>query len=338
MTETNHLLGLVRTALDEFETVSLATSVRRSLRIAIQRGDQDEAWFAGADLRPIGGARSLVKRELRAFWPDLDPQSALHRHRELFELWLTERSPHQIPDILEPYMKDDGSGVMIAGSVDELERKVAMRESVWMRDMPDLQSRATMENRIQIDQEILGRVRHRTYVYLCDCEAKLTFSSTSGTVFDRHRRRVDRYLAELAPDALDKLNASYRRARDGEPESLSQALLSCRRVLESVADVVFPPQSEPNTDTKGNVHLVDRPHYKNRLDAFVDLAFLGETTNRTVHASFDDLDARIETLDKLTQKGVHDAVTQEEVDLCVVQTYLLTGEILSLHESRTASQ
>ena len=71
MTETDHLLGLVRTALDEFEDVPLSASVRRSLRIAMQRGDQDEAWFAREDLRPMGGARDLAKSEMKTIWPEL---------------------------------------------------------------------------------------------------------------------------------------------------------------------------------------------------------------------------------------------------------------------------
>ena len=62
-----------------------------------------------------------------------------------------------------------------------------------------------MESRIQVDEEILGRIRHRTYIYLCRSEAELTLSSTSATVFDRHRRRVDRFLAALAPDGLEQV-------------------------------------------------------------------------------------------------------------------------------------
>jgi hypothetical protein len=333
MTETDHLLGLVCTTLDEFEDVPLSASVRRSLRIAMQRGDHDEVWFARTDLRPTGGARALAQSEMRAIWPDLDESAALQRYQELFEQWLMERSPSQIPDILKPHFSDDGSGNMISGSVDELERLLALREGRWMQELPDSHARLVMESRILIDQEILGRIRHRTHMYLCRCEAELTFASTSGTIFDRHRHRVDRCLTELAPDVLDKLNASYRRAKDGDAESLSQALLSCRRVLESVAHVVFLPQDEPYTDSRGETRAVTASHYRNRLDAFLDGALAGDTAKRVIHASLGDLDARIEALDKLTQKGVHDAVTQKEVDLCVVQTYLLTGEILSLYES-----
>ena len=336
MTETDHLLDLVRVALDEFEVVPLSASVRRALRIAMQRGDQDEAWFAREDLRPMGGTRYLAQSELQAIWPDLDPTTATERHRALFEHWLEERSPSQIPDNLRPHFTDDGSGNMIGGAVDELERVLFLRQGVWMEEMPDLPRRAVMESRIQVDTEILGRIRHRTYIYLCRSEAELTLSSTSATVFDRHRRRVDRFLAALAPDGLDKLNASYRRARDGDPESLSHALLSCRRVLESVADVVFPAQAEQHIDSTGKSHPVGVSNYRNRLVAGLEGGLGGNTAKRAVHAALDDVDARIDTLDKLSQKGVHDAVTQEEVDLCVVQTYLLTGEILSLHESSLA--
>ena len=97
MTETDYLLDLVRVALDEFEVVPLSASVRRALRIAMQRGDQDEAWFAREDLRPMGGTRYLAQSELQAIWPDLDPTTATERHRALFEHWLEERVPQPDP-------------------------------------------------------------------------------------------------------------------------------------------------------------------------------------------------------------------------------------------------
>jgi hypothetical protein len=334
MTETDHLLGLVRTALDEFEDVPLSASVRRSLRIAMQRGDQDEAWFAREDLRPMGGARDLAKSEMKTIWPELSDAESMVRFRELFEVWLVERSPSQIPENLTPHFSDDGSGSMIGGSVDEIERVLSLRRGKWMEEMGDLRNRAVMESRVQVDEEILGRIRQRTFMYLCRCEAELSFASTSATVFDRHRRRVDRHLAVLAPDALDKLNASYRRARDGDPESLSQALLSCRRVLESVANIVFPARAEAYIDSKGNSRDVGIPQYRNRLFAFLDGAIAGDTAKQALNVTIDDFVARIEASDDLDQKGVHDTVTQEEVDLCVVQTYLMAGEILSMFESR----
>jgi hypothetical protein len=145
MTETDHLLGLVRIALDQFEDVPLSASIRRSLRIAMQRGDQLEARFARSDLRPLGGSRELAQSEMKTIWPELVGSESAKRYGDLFEIWLEERSPSSVPDNVRPHMKDDGSGVMIAGSVDEIERLVTLRAGRWTTEAPDIVNRSVME-------------------------------------------------------------------------------------------------------------------------------------------------------------------------------------------------
>jgi hypothetical protein len=53
-----------------------------------------------------------------------------------------------------------------------------------------------------------------------------------------------------------------------------------------------------------------------------------------LHANLEDVGTRLDRLNELASKGVHDEVTQEEVDLCVIQTYLFTGEVLAIWEAR----
>jgi hypothetical protein len=40
--------------------------------------------------------------------------------------------------------------------------------------------------------------------------------------------------------------------------------------------------------------------------------------------------------DALASKGVHATVTAAEVDTCVIQTYLMVGEVLRLRSGRSA--
>jgi hypothetical protein len=169
-------------------------------------------------------------------------------------------------------------------------------------------------------------------MYSCRCEAELTFASWSGSVFIRHQRRVDKLLAASAPDALDKLNAAFRRGQDGDPESGSQGLMSCRRALLAVADVVFPAQDEPYIDSERVSHSVGASNYRNRLFAHLDKTSTGGTAAYALLATLDGLIERIEAVDDLAQKGVHAVVSQEEVELCAVQMYLLAGELLALHD------
>ena len=65
MTNIDHVLGLTRQALDEFDSVPLAASLRRALRIARLRGDITYAHMFQLDLRPHGG--STVWRRTEAY-------------------------------------------------------------------------------------------------------------------------------------------------------------------------------------------------------------------------------------------------------------------------------
>jgi hypothetical protein len=45
---------------------------------------------------------------------------------------------------------------------------------------------------------------------------------------------------------------------------------------------------------------------------------------------------RFEAADKLTNRAVHADVALEEAEMCAILTYVLAGEILRIHEERTA--
>lgn len=194
-----------------------------------------------------------------------------------------------------------------------------------------LVSRIEHENRRVVASAIVDRVRNDLYRYLLSIESALLLSAAGEDVFDRHRQRVESVLRAIAPEVLDMLTAAIARSAEvNNPESHSHALTSCRRVLEAVADLVFPAREEPHVGMDGVERSVRANQYRNRIIAFVEQA--GSTTlNRAVSASIADLASRLGEVDALTQKGVHSHPTQDDVDFGVVQTYLLAGEVLAIH-------
>jgi hypothetical protein len=58
----------------------------------------------------------------------------------------------------------------------------------------------------------------------------------------------------------------------------------------------------------------------------------GSTHSKLLLATLQDFGSRIDAVYSLTNKGVHDNVSPAEVDTCVMQTYLLAGEILRIFE------
>ena len=91
-------------------------------------------------------------------------------------------------------------------------------------------------------------------------------------IFQRFRREVDQILTHAAPEVFEQFNAVYRRLREvaaADPgrklsEELAQALVTCRRILKSVADLVYPPRD--NEDPDGP--RLDDSKYRDRLHEF----------------------------------------------------------------------
>src|SRR5436305_687373 len=129
------------------------------------------------------------------------------------------------------------------------------------------------ENYRIVKTHIAAGIRAFTWEFLSLCETELRLSTVAEQVFNEHRTRTDAFLGASAPVVLHGLNAALDRAQlEQEPESRSHALLSCRRVLVEVADVVFPAQDEPWLDGQGHRRQVGVPQYRNRLAAAVERA------------------------------------------------------------------
>jgi len=309
------VLELVQRALNDFEDVSLEASTRRALRIAGLRGDSEDAWWFRADLRPIGGSSKLLARDAGTIWPEASYPELKALQGALAEEWMQERTPAIPPDPMGTVQRD----VFISGSITHITQRINLNANAV---------------EVSLQMQVLERIRHRTFAYLCRCEAEITVGAINATIFDRHRRRVDRYLAEWAPHILEKLNAAYSRRSGGDKEALSHAVQSCRRILKAVADTVFPP-TEPILDANGQQRLLGEEQYVNRLWQFMsESAEHQSAAARLSHAVLKDFGNRIDRLNQLDGKGVHGDVTPEEADLCLIQTYLLTGEALAAFDAR----
>lgn len=329
MTSVDHVLGLARQALDEFESVPLAASLRRAERIARLRGDIHYAHLFQLDLRPNGGSTAWSRTEAYELLKseeisDVDVDAW---RSQIFEEWIKERVPSRVD---EPLKGTFGNGELIGGSIESVIRHSALMERESARASQPVKYQ--MELRREFDLEVMERATHRVFTYLCTVERDLSYIGVNADIFERHRRRVESFLSRISPRVLEQFTAAYRRAREDDAESKTHALTTCRRILESVADVVYPPRPEPVVDSSGKPRDVGPENYINRLWMLVADSMSGSTHSKLLLATLQDFGSRIDKVYSLTNKGVHDDVTQAEVDTCVMQTYLLAGEILRIFE------
>jgi hypothetical protein len=107
-------------------------------------------------------------------------------------------------------------------------------------------------------------------------------------------------------------------------------LLSCRRALKSVADLLYPAAAQPAIDGDGVEHALTDDKWVNRLCEFVKQKLSDSTSGEVLQTQIDDLARRFRGLGQASSRGVHADVSEFELNQAVVQTYLTIGDLLRL--------
>jgi hypothetical protein len=178
MTNVEHTLGLTCQALDEFESVPLAASLRRAMRIARQRGDIAYAHLFQLDLRPSGGSTAWSRTEayelLKSEGVTVDVDQWRSR---IFDEWVKERVPAKVE---EPLKDTFGNGELIGGSIESVIRHSVQMERESEGAPP--QRKYQMELRRELDLEVIERTAHRVFTYLCTVERDLSYIGINADI------------------------------------------------------------------------------------------------------------------------------------------------------------
>jgi hypothetical protein len=155
-------------------------------------------------------------------------------------------------------------------------------------------------------------------------------------VYDRNRKYVDQRLALLAPQALEQFAAAYRRQAEGDAEARSHALTSCRRVLKTLADVLYPPREGQIEGIDGRPRKLTDDKFVSRLCQYAAERASGSASRDVLVSQIKALGDRLDALNDLSSKGVHADVSGVEVDQCLIQTYLIVGDLLRIEAGESA--
>jgi hypothetical protein len=188
----------------------------------------------------------------------------------------------------------------------------------------------------QASMRVLARIEHRVRKFLSETEKQIAYGQVNADIFERNRRYVDAHLTVVSPQAFEQVTAAYRQAQnggsgDGAAEARSQALLSCRRALKSIADAVFPPTGEVIVDSHGRSHEMSDDKWRNRLVEFTRRKIGSGSSGEVLESQLADLGRRFKGLSEASSRGVHAEVTEFELNQTVIQTYLTIGDLLRLH-------
>ena len=149
-----------------------------------------------------------------------------------------------------------------------------------------------------------------------------TFDNVAEGIFDKYKKDVDFLIAENSGDVLEQIPSVVGRLSDGDKESVSQALTTCRRIIDSFANHIYPATDE-TIKIGDNVLSLKQDKVLNRINAFIHTNSESESRKKKLRQNLSNLYERVSA-------GVHSDVDANEARSLFFNTYLLLGEILTL--------
>ena len=269
------------------------------------------------------------------------------------EVWALARSAGRV------YQKKDKVGstseFAIVESIEQLEAQVdsgkigldAARDvsvtsanpNQFVSTLGNGMERLRLHNELKEAVKKLGARRSFLYTYVVQKNLELKFSAIAGDAFARIRERVDTQIGSTVPDATQKFSAIYDNLRSDNPEDWSNAVHGCRRVLQDLADALFPATGVPREKQVGSKTIsvsLGPDNYINRLMCFAEDRSASDRYLAIVGSQLSFLGDRLDALFRAAQKGSHGVIsTREEADRCVVYTYMAVGDLLQLQTATT---
>lgn len=305
-----HILELSRELLDDIELNRLSAEalLLKASRLARWVGSEEIKYWIGLELKGYNGSNEVSlkymgktgrwtnKEEKKGYWGPLSQQeSAIEaEHIKLRSI--------STPDTSGDY----GFSVM---------------------EMYQRQLLATT-NYISTLSAIKSKVLAHLHSFVTDIYYEKEFESLSESIFEKYKSDIDTLVAEHAGDVLEQIPAVMARLAEGDQESISQALTTVRRIIDSFADSIFPPTDE-TINIGGNEISLGANRHKNRINAFVHQRLESQSRKSKIRQNLSNLYDRVST-------GVHNDVTAEEARSLFLNTYLLLGEILHIAELKDA--
>lgn len=340
----NKILKLVEKALDEFDTPNfrLNNILQKAIRIARLRNDFDNLWWLEFEIISLEN-----KEAKRRICEEISPHYTKDRFRETQEriskAYLGERKVRKMDHTGTILDEKNTCGLSISEIEDRIDTFVEKTEKMFPQvglSPGDLFFKSQFRTYAQLVTDdfrsILANVSQRIHDFLSVTEKQLLYGQLNPDIFEQNRQYVDARLSKIAPKALAQLKTAYRHLGEKEPESRSHALTSCRRSLKSFADVIYPPHEEPVVGPDGVERELTEDKFISRLWQYVTEKVKGNKSGNLLLALINDLGNRIDRIYDLSCKGVHNDVSEFEVNQCVIQTYILIGDILRLADQDSA--
>ena len=126
---------------------------------------------------------------------------------------------------------------------------------------------------------------------------------------------------------------AFKSVSSDNKEEWSHALTTCRRLLESLADKLYPA-----SELKIGNRTFKQNQFVNRLWQFMNEAIQSDSNKLIAQTHVDYLGLWLEKTNKLANKGVHDEVTQLEATKAIFHIYLMLADLLDYLDPSATSK
>ena len=179
----------------------------------------------------------------------------------------------------------------------------------------------------------LNYIKNAAYKYLSELHDKLKFSGTITSSFDLLKNAVDDRLLDLDQEIAEQFMLAFKSVSSDNKEEWSHALTTCRRLLESLADKLYPA-----SELKIGNRTFKQNQFVNRLWQFMNEAIQSDSNKLIAQTHVDYLGLWLEKTNKLANKGVHDEVTQLEATKAIFHIYLMLADLLDYLDPSATSK
>lgn len=126
---------------------------------------------------------------------------------------------------------------------------------------------------------------------------------------------------------------AFKSVSSDSKEEWSHALTTCRRLLESLADKLYPA-----SDLVIGKRTFKQNQFVNRLWQFMNDTIESDSNRDLAQMHVNYLGSWLEKANKITNKGVHDEVSQLEATKAVFHIYLMLADLLDYLDPSAVSK
>lgn len=306
--QSEHILELSRQLLDDIELGALESDklLLKCARLARLVGNAEVQQWIQYELRGYNDTETLSRKYLSltgrwisiekntAYWGSLATQEAV-----------IQSGAARIEAMKLPSISGEYANLAIMNI---------------MKQQQDVQTTLTHSSRIK--STVIGLL----HAFVTETYYEREFSGLAESTFERYKRDIDALIADKAGKVLEKIPAVVDRLAEKDPEGVSQALTTCRRIIDSFADAIFPPSDDTFDMGGGSILKLDAAKHQNRINAYIAGKTARKSRRQRLRQNLSNLYDRV-------SNGTHNDVTAEEAFSLFLNVYLLLGEILHLDEA-----